>query len=454
MSNYFTFSESNDLVLADIKSNLVPALLGEAGIGKSSFLKDLAQKDLKSEVFVLSINNLSGREDLTGARLVKDEKSGEYMQMFFPHEAVTSAIIYAKEHPDESPILFLDEFNRTTEDVTSAVFQLITERKLGSKSLPDNLRMVVAGNDAGNVSSVDTASVTRLVIYHMSPDLPKFLSVNPDMNPFVKSFLQTNPTALLYTKHANDTALSTDDDDADLDAEFGNASLVGAELLESFNQIATPRTWTGLSKKFNTLGLDHSGSNDEHAILARLTSATQLSPNVSMLDTVIQGHIGEGEIADALSRSIQTYYENTFPTNFVNTNAAPTVPDDTPLEHESEIQNAIQEIKNTGTLDESKIDKNVVADSLIWLTNDENTKAYTTSDLTSLLTAWSNTILDLPKSEFQDQRLSIFTKNIANGTITADSQFLKILNRNNNLVENSAYVKKMIEVLSILLNYN
>lgn len=445
MSNNFTFSESNNLVLADIKSGLVPALLGEAGIGKSSFLKGLAQKDLKSEVFVLSINNLAGREDLTGARLIKDEKSGEYMQMFFPHESVTNAIIYAKDHQDETPILFLDEFNRTSADVTSAVFQLITERKLGSKTLPENLRLVVAGNDAGNVNSVDSASVSRLVIYHMMPDLPKYLAVNPDLNQFIKNFLQANPDALLNTKHAEDENLSDNDDGDD-------SSIIGSELMESFNQIATPRTWTGLSKKLTSLGIDHSGSNSEHMALAQMTSATQLSPTLSILDGVIQGHIGVGEIADSLSRSIQTYYENTFPTNYSTGSTSPSVPLDTPLEHEDEINAALKEIKDTGSLDASKIDETVVADSLVWLANDENTKNYTASDLKSLLLGWSTAIIDLPKSEFQDRRLKIFTRNIADGIITGDSQFMTILNQMSSLSENSEYVKKMNNAADILLN--
>lgn len=447
MPNNLTFSESSPLVLADIKSGLVPALLGEAGIGKSSFLKDIAQKDLKSEVFVLSINNLAGREDLTGARLIKDEKSGEYMQMFFPHEAVTKAIVYAKDHPNETPILFLDEFNRTTPDLTSAVFQLITERKLGSKSLPDNLRLAVAGNDVGNVNSVDSASVTRLVPYHMMPDLPKFFAVNPDLNQFVKNFLQTNPSALLNTKHAEDDTFSENDDNAD------TSSIIGSELRESFNQIATPRTWTGLSEKLTCLNIDHSGSSEEHAALARMTSATQLSPTASLLETTIQAHIGEGEIADSLTLSIQTYYENTFPTNYASAgNNGPVQPVDADLEHSSDINEYLKEIKNNGSLDNVKVDKDVVADSLIWLANDDNTTAYTTADLKSLLAGWHETIIDLPKSEFQDKRLKIFTQNITSGIITSDSQFLTLLNQMPNISEDSEYVKKMNNIANVLLN--
>lgn len=450
MSNNLTFSESNPLILADVKIGLVPALLGEAGIGKSSFLKDLARKQLNSEVFVLSINNLAGREDLTGARLVKDENTNEYMQMFFPHEAVVSAISYANAHPDETPILFLDEFNRTSPDVTSAVFQLITERKLGSKDLPDNLRLVVAGNDKGNVNSVDSASVSRLVKYNITPDLATFLKVNPKLNKFIKSFLQSNPSQLLNTENADETTLSGDDDDTDDE----NENLIGQDLLESFNQIATPRTWTGLSEKLTALGVDYSGSNAEHQALAQLTSTTQQNQNLSLLDTTIRAHIGDNEAADSLSQSIQTYYENTFPTNFAMPQAGPVIAVDAPLEHQAEIEAAIDEIKQSGSLDQNKIDETVVADSLIWLANDENSKQFDSADLQSLIFAWSDTLTNLPKSQFKNQRLNAFTTNISNGSISPDSKFLTLLNQASSIASNSEYIEKMNNVINMLLSIN
>jgi MoxR-like ATPase len=196
-----TFQQLEAPVLADLKNNdVVPALLGPPGIGKSEFLKALARKK-HTKVFVLSMNQLADRADLTGARLLKDEKTNTYGQFFFPHATIMEAIEYAKNRPNEEPILFLDEFNRTTSDVTSATMTFITERRVGTTDFPENLRMVIAGNDQGNVVNIDDASVTRIVVYHAQPDTETFLNVNPDINPFIRDVLIKNPTYLTSDKN-------------------------------------------------------------------------------------------------------------------------------------------------------------------------------------------------------------------------------------------------------------
>ena len=117
------FADLDKLVARDIKHNNVPMLVGEPGIGKSSWVEGLANT-LGTRCFCLAINQLADKADLTGCRLVptgKKNKKGEddYCQVFYPHTIIRQAIDYAEGHPDETPILFLDEINRTTPDVTS-----------------------------------------------------------------------------------------------------------------------------------------------------------------------------------------------------------------------------------------------------------------------------------------------------------------------------------------------
>ena len=57
------------LVKADLKCGIIPMLLGEPGIGKSSWTIDLC-KELHTKVFVLASNQLADKADVTGARLV------------------------------------------------------------------------------------------------------------------------------------------------------------------------------------------------------------------------------------------------------------------------------------------------------------------------------------------------------------------------------------------------
>ena len=66
-------------ILANLGAGLTPALLGEPGIGKTAFLENLAN-DLKTKVFVLSVNKLAAKEDLTGARLVPTSNKSDYEQ--------------------------------------------------------------------------------------------------------------------------------------------------------------------------------------------------------------------------------------------------------------------------------------------------------------------------------------------------------------------------------------
>lgn len=214
LQSQITFNQARPFILADIEANLTPALLGIPGIGKSEFLKSLA-KSLNTRVFSLAINQLADRADLTGARMIQDPTTKQYRQAFFPHAVLKDAIEYATQNPNETPIIFLDEFNRTTPDVTSAIFTFITDRTVGSEQFPPNIRFVVAGNDSGNVASIDDASVTRLSIYRIKPDIETFLAVQEHLNPYIEDVLRKEPNLLC----ANDTVDIPDDEPDDDDTQ-------------------------------------------------------------------------------------------------------------------------------------------------------------------------------------------------------------------------------------------
>ena len=190
-----TFENLDLLVPADLDANKVPMLIGEPGIGKSSWVEALARR-MGTQCFTLAVNQLADKADLTGARLVpvqKPDGSTDYEQVFFPHQVINQAIAYAEEHPAETPILFLDEINRTTPDVTSEALSIPTARSIGNRKLPMNLKVLTAGNDKGNVQSLDQASITRFVLYRVQPDIATFLAVNPDLSPYVVNVLKKNP---------------------------------------------------------------------------------------------------------------------------------------------------------------------------------------------------------------------------------------------------------------------
>ena len=264
-------------------SKQVPMLLGEPGIGKSSWIEDLGRK-LHTKVFTLACNQLADKADLTGARLVPVETStGEttYEQVFYPHAIIRRAIAYAIENPHETPILFLDELNRTTPDVTSALLSIPTLRTIGNTDLPDNLRVIIAGNDKGNITTLDEASVSRFVLFPVEPDVETFIQVNTELNPFVKTVLMQHPESLFCKMVQTVTSQSDDDDDDD-----GMTSI--DEILDDgddMNQITTPRTITGVSNWLNCY---------DNAALMTLLQETHNrdGEEVSLLQEIIEGFTG------------------------------------------------------------------------------------------------------------------------------------------------------------------
>lgn len=232
-----------------LKVNKIPMLLGEPGIGKSSWVIDLG-RIMHTEVFILACNQLADKADLTGARLVpltdKDGSVIDYEQVFYPHSVINQAIHYAEEHPNETPILFMDELNRTTPDVTSEALSIPTLRSIGNKKLPNNLRIITAGNDKGNITSLDEASVSRFVLLHVEPETATYFNIEKNINPFVANVLKAHPE-LLFCKTIK-VAAGTDKDDDDKEVDIDEILDDGDEM----NQFTTPRTVSGVSQWLNT----------------------------------------------------------------------------------------------------------------------------------------------------------------------------------------------------------
>lgn len=274
-------------VRKDIDAGKIPMLLGEPGIGKSSWLENLATL-MRTSCFTVACNQLADKADLTGARLVPTEDKMGYKQMFYPHAVICDAITYAEENPRETPILFLDELNRTTPDVTSELLSIPTMRAIGSIHLPKNLRVVIAGNDKGNITSLDEASVSRFVLYRVEPDTPTFLGLDAELNPFVRSVLEANPDTI-FCKTLVDGAKDDDTDDQYIDDIMLDD--------DGMSQFTTPRTISGVSDWLNQF------TNDElKLMIATPASATPDSPSV--LQEAIEGHVGHTRFSVLLMNQI------------------------------------------------------------------------------------------------------------------------------------------------------
>ena len=288
-----------NFVSKDITAGKIPMLLGEPGIGKSSWTEALATS-MQTKCFTLPINQLADKADLTGARLVPTGNGDNYKQVFYPHEVIMDAVEYANNHPRETPILFLDEINRTTADVTSAALSIPTMRRIGSIKLPANLKVMIAGNDKGNITSLDTASISRFVIYRTEPDTNTFLEINPNLNPFIKNVLIKKPDFIFCKSIDVAYASKTDDDDEKEESLSIDDIITDGEEMQ---QITTPRTITSLSDWLNLFTKD-----ELIQMLAMPATVEGIETNVLMEGIV--GHAGYTNFAvcveDEIRSSINT----------------------------------------------------------------------------------------------------------------------------------------------------
>lgn len=290
------------VVKTDIKNGLIPMLLGEPGIGKSSWVEDLAN-DLGTKCFTLAVNQLADKADLTGARLIPvklDNGETTYKQFFYPHAVIHDAIDYANKNPNETPILFMDELNRTTPDVTSEALSIPTLRSIGSIKLPDNLRVITAGNDKGNITSLDEASVSRFVLYKVNPDTETFIDLDDKLNKYIKETLNKNPE-LIFCKKI--TSITNTDEDGNENVEEFSVDDFG-DFDEEMNQITTPRTIMGTSKWLNTLS-DYEIKN----------LLSKKHDDKTILEECIIAHVGETLFANKLLQTIIKDFQNKIVTN-------------------------------------------------------------------------------------------------------------------------------------------
>ena len=283
---------------------VTPILLGEPGIGKTATANDLARK-YKTKVFTLQINQIDTPTDLLGIRPRKEE-DGRVVQGTYPHVEIASAIQYAKKNPDKPVFLVLDEINRTRPSVTSACLTLITARKIGEDRLPDNIKLIATGNDKGNINALDDASVTRMVLYKVEPDLNTFFSHVQDINPYVKETLDQQDT--LTAETLDPDKIFNEEEDDDEDNEFDD--FVSSTLSSGIVQKTNPRTIEQLSMSLNQLGLTGKMKEEEITLLTDMVYTPSQQGDYPLLYEYLASHTGHTAFTVDLYKTIQKAYED------------------------------------------------------------------------------------------------------------------------------------------------
>lgn len=278
----------------DMTKGNTPFLAGPPGIGKSSIVRSLAEAT-GGEVFVVMCNQMADKGDLTGVRLMETD-DGSYEQRFFPHYKVRQAIKTAEANPRDWVYLLLDEINRTTPDVTSAALTLSTERELGDMQLPDNVKIIVAGNLHGNVNALDDASLSRFSVYHVMAEADSFIAYHDSqpekLNPWVRNVLTKHPH-LIFEKAAPAPMNEAEDEDGlmsvnDLD-----------DSADDILQLTTPRTINYASKWLNEAEPDFLNE-----LLQTETSVN--GREITMLAEVMESKLGNTDFTTFLIDEIVT----------------------------------------------------------------------------------------------------------------------------------------------------
>lgn len=163
-------------------------LIGQHGIGKSQILtKYFEEKGIT--VNTLFLGQMSDPGDLLGLPN-KDEETGHTIFMspyWFPI--------------DGKPIvLFLDELNRARPEILQTVMDLVLNRKLAGRALPEGSRIISACNDGEEyqLTDLDPALVSRFNIYTFRPSVEEWLlwAERNGLDERIITFIQANPEFL------------------------------------------------------------------------------------------------------------------------------------------------------------------------------------------------------------------------------------------------------------------
>lgn len=205
-----------------LRAGNVPSIVGEAGLGKSSLVEEVAKKmDAKLYTTVVSLSEKGDLAipvpPLTSDFFVETKNYGRLANVQFGYsETLVSIVRYAEENPNREIIWFLDEFNRGPQSVQSELMNLVLQRQINSLRLPETVRIIIAENPDNTmegfenseyaVSTGDAAIKDRTVRLVMASSTDEWLewakkpcgrAKRSQINPLVIEYLTQYPSRLI-----------------------------------------------------------------------------------------------------------------------------------------------------------------------------------------------------------------------------------------------------------------
>jgi len=166
-------------------------LVGKHGIGKSEILTRFFEQK-NQRVVTLFLGQMADPGDLIGLPVSSNkEEGGKGTEQ---GETRTEFIPPFWWPTDNEPIvLFLDELNRARPELLQTVMDLVLNRTLAGKKLPEGSRIIAAVNDGDEyqLTHLDPALVSRFNIYQFCPTVQEWLqwAEQEEVDPRVIRFL-------------------------------------------------------------------------------------------------------------------------------------------------------------------------------------------------------------------------------------------------------------------------
>lgn len=211
-----------------LRAGNVPNIVGDAGIGKSALVEEVARQ-MGAQLYT-TVVSLSEKGDLaipvpplTSDSFVETKDYGRLANVQYGYaETLIRIIKFAEGHPEQPIIWFLDEFNRGSQAVQSELMNLVLQRRINSLQLPAQVKMIIAENPDStmlgfgdreyDVAVGDAAINDRTVRLVMTTAPAEWLKWarhrQPAINPLVIKYLSDHPDRLLVVASGPESDLT------------------------------------------------------------------------------------------------------------------------------------------------------------------------------------------------------------------------------------------------------
>jgi hypothetical protein len=230
-------SQTRSIVQRAIKANQPIFVWGAPGIGKSDLVQQITESLGNSLMIDLRLA-LMEPTDLRGYPFRNPETN---TMEWAPPADLPSAELAAQY---DTVVLFLDELNSAPQSVQAAAYQLILNRRIGQYVLPDNVRIIAAGN----------RDTDRGVTFRMpAPLANRFRHVNMNVD-------HADWQRWAITNGINHDVVGY--------LAYAKQDLFDFDPKTSSQAFATPRSWSAVSTMLSIEGFDDVDSFEQKAEIA------------------------------------------------------------------------------------------------------------------------------------------------------------------------------------------